>query len=237
MISKRTMTRWLLLPGGLYVAGLALWHLGAAAIFVHEAVVLPGVVVDVRERPFASAWESLQHGNLPWQGAVAHQPYVRYEFAGLPRVDDSLPDLDNCDYDRGQAVEVILHPQNPHDRHLNKAKFIWGRHLIRLGLGVFMLLLWRILRPRRRRSVIRQTVRRAGAKVAQAAAEAALDHATPAKEGPARLALDVAEAAVESATKKRRRPTKPKDPNAPKKPRKKKDPDAPPKKRTRKPKE
>lgn len=240
MIRKRTITRWILLLGGLYAAGTALWRLGASAVFVHEAVVLPGVVVDVRERPFEDFWEAMTHGNLPWEGAVAHQPYVRYEFAGLSRVDDSLPDLDNRDYDRGQQVEVILHPQKPHERHLNKAKFIWGCHLMQLGLGLLMLLLWRIVRPRRRVSVVKQAARRVRDKVAHAAAEAVAEKALPtpkksaARAEPTQLALDLVETVAEAAPKKRRRSTKPKDPNAPPRTRKKKDPDAPPKKRTRK---
>ena len=240
------MIKWLLLLGGLYAAGTALWRLGEAAVFVHEAVVLPGVVVDVRERPFEDFWEAMQHGNWPWEGAVAHQPHVRYEFAGLPRVDSTLPDLDNRDYDRGQAVEVILHPQKPHERHLNKTKFIWGRHLIQLGLGLAMLLLWRLMRPRRRQSVVKQAARRVRDKATQAAAEAVVERvlpsvaekrpATRAKAEPQELALEFVETVARAAPAKRRRASKPKDPNAPKRTRKKKDPDAPPKKRTRKPK-
>ena len=227
MIRKRTITKWLLLLGGLYAAGLGLWQLGASAVFVHEALTLPGVVVDVRERPFQDYWEALSHGNLPWEGSVAHQPHVRYEFAGLPRVDDSLPDLDNADYDRGQAVEIILHPRNPHERHLNKAKFIWGRPLVQLGMGLIMLLLWRLLRPRRRASVVKQAARRVRDKAVNTAAEAVIEHALPAsppktsrRAEPTQLALEFAEAAA--APKKRRRSSKPKDPSAPKKPRRKK---------------
>lgn len=245
MIRKRTIIKCLLLLGGLYAAGLALWRLGASAVFVHEAVTLPGIVVDVRERPFEDYWEALEHGNLPWQGAVAHQPHVRYEFAGLSRVDDSLPDLDNQDYDRGQAVEVILHPQKPHERHLNKPKFIWGRHLLQLALGLAMLLLWRLMRPRRRSSVVKQAARRVRDKAVRSAAETLVQKTLPtaahhehSKAEPTQLVLDLATAAAaaatESAPKKRRRSSKPKDPNAPPKPRKKKNPDAPTKKRSRK---
>ena len=216
-------------------------------MFVHEAVVLPGVVVDVRERPFDGLWEMVQHGNWPWEGEVAHQPHVRYEFAGLPRVDTTLPDLDNRDYDRGQAVEIILHPQNPHERHLNKAKFIWGRHLMQMGLGLAMLLLWRLMRPRRRQSIVKQAARRVRDKATQTVAEAVVEQVVPAlakshsgagsaKSKTAELALEFAETVAAAAPAKRRRSSKPKDPNAPKRTRKKKDPDAPPKKRTRKPK-
>ena len=214
----------MILLGGLYAAGMGLWQLGNSAIFVHEAVVIPGVVVDVRERPFEDITEMLAHGNLPWEGAVAHQPHVRYDFAGLSRVDQTLPDLDNHDYNRGEAVEIILHPQQPHQRHINKFKFVWGEHLIMLGLGLCLLLLWRLVRPRRRHSIVKQAARRARDKVAQAAADAVVESVLPAaskgnKSAGAQLALDLVEAVTESAPKKRRRTSKPKDPNAPAKPR------------------
>lgn len=239
---KRFLIKCILLFGGLYATGLGLWRLGCAAIFMHESVVIPGVVVDVRERPFEDVGEMLLHGNLPWEGSVAHQPHVRYDYSGVPRVDTTLPDLDNQDYNRYDKVEIRLHPQKPHQRHLNKFKFIWGAPLALFGGGLALLLLWRLMLSRRRRSVSKQIMRRVKDKVAQAAADAVVEQVAPpvrkarsaAKAEPAQLALDLVDSLSEAAPKKRRRTSKPKDPNAPKKPRKKKDPDAPPKKRTRK---
>lgn len=216
MIRKRTLTRYLLLLGGLYAAGLGLWHLAESAIFVHEAVVTPAVVTDVRERPFEDYFEALQHGNLPWEGSVAHRPHVHYEVAGRRVVDDSLPDWDNHDYNRGESVEIIIHPQHQENRHLNKFKFIWGKHLAMLGLGALALLLFRITRRRRRAAAA--PVRRRRSATAEAVA----------KDLPAGVPATVAEPVAElvqdivdpPAPKKRRRsPAKPKDPNAPAKPR------------------
>lgn len=235
MSRKRFIIMCMLLLGGLYAAGLGLWRLGNAAIFMHESVILPGVVVDVRERPFEDVLESLAHGNLPWQGAVAHQPHVRYEFAGLSRVDTTLPDLDNQDYDRGQTVEIRLHPQKPHLRHLNKFKFIWGEHLLLLGAGLLLLLVWRLNRRRRRRAAAAPGRRRRPATVA-----VPLPASIPAAvaEPVAELVQDIVD--PPAAPKKRRRaPAKPKDPNAPAKPRRSskssaaaaKDPAAPKKRR------
>ena len=222
MLRKRTLYKCLLLLGGLYATGLGLWRLGAAAVFVHEAVVVPGVVVDVRERPFEDYWEALAHGNLPWEGEVAHQPHVIHKYAAPAKVDTTLPDLDNHDYDRGQAIEIIVHPDKPEQRHINKFKFVWGEHLITLALGLVLLLIWRLsLRWRRRRSPGKPRRRQESVVVV----EAPLPIAEPEPPKP----------------KRRRSPAKPKDPTAPAKPRKssaksaaKDDAPAPKKRRKRK---
>ena len=237
MFRKKFIIKCLMLLGGLYAVGLALWRLGGTAMFVHEAILAPGVVVDVRERPFEDYLEMFAHGNFPWEGSVAHQPHVRYEYAGLSRVDSTLPDLDNQDYDRGQSVEIILHPEQPHLRHLNKFKFVWGRHLLLLGGGLFLLLLWRVSTRLRRRSS--QPRRRRAAAQPVVVAPVVL----PAQGGAVSQAVtELVEEIAAPAPKKRRRASKPKDPNAPAKPRARKsskspaaenDPTAAPKKRRR----
>lgn len=150
------MTRFLIkcaiLLGGLYATGLALWHIGCTILFVQGAVCKPGIVEDVKERPFEDVVEMLEHGNLPWEGDTAYQPFVRYELYGNSILDDKLPDLDNRNYTNGQAVEIILDPRNTHHRHLNSAKFLWGGDLILLALGALLLLISRWLWRRRKKT-------------------------------------------------------------------------------------
>lgn len=152
----RHLTRWLILLAGLYAAGLALWHMASTAVFVHEAVYIPAVVVDSKERPFDGALEMLQHGNMPWEGETAYQPYVRYMLFGRTITDDSLPDLDNREYANGEAVEIILHPQATHRRHLNKFKFLWAGDLLLLALGAILLIIARYLLRRRKKRIHHQ---------------------------------------------------------------------------------
>ena len=156
----KKLTAWLILLGGLYTAGVALWHLGSTAIFVHEAVYIPGVVVDSTMRPFDGALEKLRHGNLPWDGDTAYRPHVRYTLFGLPRTDSTLPDLDNCEYADNAEVEIILHPQETTRRHINKFKFLWGGDLVLLGGGALVTAVaWRFIRRKRRRVAPRQAAR------------------------------------------------------------------------------
>lgn len=139
----RILTKLAVLLGGLYATGLALWHLCRTVAFVYAAVCIPGVVEDVKERPFDGIAEMLQHGNMPWDGDTAYQPYVRYELNGRSKLDSTLPDRDNRNYTNGQQVEIILHPEHPENRHLNSAKFLWVGDLLLLGLGVILLLIAR----------------------------------------------------------------------------------------------
>lgn len=224
MNKKSLLIKCALLLGGLYAAGVGLWRLGQSAVFVHEAVVIPGVVVDVRERPFEGFIEMMQHGNLPWECAVAHQPHVRYSREGVSIVDTTLPDLDSRDYNRGDEVEIILHPQKPHMRHLHAAKFIWVAHLFTLALGVLLLVVFWLTRKLRFVSRRRSPRRRREAPVA--VVRVPLPGGTEVE----------AEIPPPTPPKKRRRSSKPKDPSAPAKPRKSsskspKDPDAPKKRR------
>ncbi len=138
-----------LLLMGLYAAGSALWQLGNTVIFVCKAQKVPAVVVDATERPFESIFEMLEHGNMPWEGQTAYHPHLRYNLFDRPITDTTLPDLDNRDYANGQQVELLVHPQNTHMRHINEAKFLWLGNLTLLGCGGLMLWLgWRVLRRR-----------------------------------------------------------------------------------------
>lgn len=177
----RFLTKCAILLGGLYATGLALWHLGSTAIFVHEAVCIPAVVVDSTTRPFEGITEQLSHGLMPWEGDTAYHPHVRYELFGLNRVDTTLPDLDNREYHNGEAVEIILHPQQPHRRHLNKAKFLWVGDMLLLALGVLLLLQARHLL---RRKKARHAKQAAAPKAEPAPRPKATPHPEPAPRAP-----------------------------------------------------
>ena len=147
----RRIAKYLILLFGLYAIGQALWNLSCTAMYVHEAERIPGIVTDVRMRPFSGYVEMLSHGNLPWDGDTSYQPHVRYTYSGVPIVDTTLPDLDNRNYANGEEVEIILHPQKPHLRHLNRAKFLWGGDVLLLLAGGLCVGFFRLIRKRRRR--------------------------------------------------------------------------------------
>ncbi len=134
-----------LLLAGLYTSWKALYQLGSTAIFALEAQKVSAVVVDVTERPFADITEQLCHGNMPWGGETAYHPHLRYELFGRVITDTTLPDLDNRDFSNGQRVELLLHPQKPHLRHINEIKFLWGGGLTLLVSSVILLWLTRCL--------------------------------------------------------------------------------------------
>lgn len=210
-IKKRSILYLLMLAAGLYCAATALWHLARTAIFVHEATVVPAVVVDMKNRPFESCTEALSHGNLPWDGDVAYQPYIS---CTLPTEPHPIPirklpvnDLDNQDYTTGQEIEVILPLEDPAQVHIYRFKFLWGGDsmllLTGLALGAAGYL------PLRRRKRSKKT-----AKPTQNAPKPA---PKPVEEEPFQL-----ESTPAPKKKRTRKPKAPKDPSAPAKPRRRK---------------
>lgn len=147
----RILTKCAILLGGLYAAGLALWHLGNTVVFVFSAEHVPGTVEDSTKRPFEGIVEQLSHGNMPWEGDVAYHPHVKYTIFNLPRTDTELPDLDNRDYADKEPVEILINPRDTHQRHINKFKFLWVGDLLLLALGVLLLLIARMLLRRKKR--------------------------------------------------------------------------------------
>ena len=140
-ISRYLRRKWpflLLFLLGLYAAGSALLALARTAIYVHEAVILPGEVVDVRQFPFETPWDALSRGNLSWAGETAYQPIVRFVLPDGIIITRTMPDADNVDYLCGQTVEVITHPHDPNQAHLHKWKFQWGGSCILLTTGLLM---------------------------------------------------------------------------------------------------
>ncbi len=144
-----------LLLTGLYASGMGLWRLGSTLVFVSKAQKVSAVVVDATERPFESIFEMVEHGNMPWEGGTAYHPHLQYKLFGRTITDTTLPDLDNRDFSNGQQVELLIHPQNTHIRHINEAKFLWLGNLEMLGSGLLMLLLFRCLQRCRRKAVER----------------------------------------------------------------------------------
>lgn len=143
-MTKKKVYRYTLLLAalcmGAYACITALWELGNTALYVHRAVVLPGVVTDVRQRPFSDMAEAWQHGNLTFSEATAYQPFVSFTLPAGIAINKAMPNLDSEDYTLHQNVEVITHPHDPNQAHLYKAKFLCGWSLIKLIGGILLLL-------------------------------------------------------------------------------------------------
>ena len=135
---------------GVYALGSALWELGNTAFYAHKAVVLPGTVTDVRQRPFESLTEALTHGNLCASDATAYQPFVTFTLPAGISINKMMPDLDCDDYTLHQAVEIITHPHDPNQAHIYKGKFLCGWSLMKLLAGLILLIpCWFKLRKKR----------------------------------------------------------------------------------------
>ncbi len=198
-----------LLTLGLWMAGTALWQLGRRAVYVHEAVVVTGTVIDVRQKPFESWSETLGKGNWSLPGDVSYQPIVRFTLPG--GIDAIRLDLeaDNVDYRTGQEVSIISPPAQPGKAHINRWKFLWGASCLRLGAGSFLALIGYIMLRRLR----------GGHPAATASAPARRAEATPAK--PARRRKSTSGAEGTTPRKRKKAETGPNAP-APKKPRRSK---------------
>lgn len=226
LLAGRRYHRLFLLAGLL----LALWGLkglGAAAVFVHEAVRVPAVVTDVTQKPFASAWEALRGGN--WKAEVAYYPHVSYAVpGGIAQTGLRLPDGDANDHPIGEQVEILTMPQDPTTARLAEWKFIWGKPTVLFFGGVAVFLFGQLLRGRKGHRAARPAHRapeqHREAPSAPERREAPRDREkAPAprrssKKGQMELGLDVDEA---PAKPKRKRKTAAAD-GAPKTPRKRK---------------
>lgn len=130
---------FLLRAAGVCCVGAAFYNLAKTAVYVHQSIVVPATVQDVRRCYFNSQAEALSHGNLSWAGDVAYQPVTAFDMPGGIRIRRlEMPDLDNEDYHCGQQVEVITPPHDPNKAHLYKWKFLWGGDCILLGMGLML---------------------------------------------------------------------------------------------------
>ena len=132
----------------LLVSG-ALYQLLRTAMYVNESVVITARVTDVRQMPFESTAQALQHGNVALGGDTSYQAIVLYTLPNGLVINRLMTDADDTDYTVGQEVEVISPELDPSRAHVNKWKFIWGWECMQLGTGAVLLLLWLALRERK----------------------------------------------------------------------------------------
>lgn len=227
----------LMLLAGLYCGATALWGLTNTLLYYHEAVTLPATVRDVRQRPFESYSEALRYGNLPWQGEIAYRPILTFVMpAGIPIRAYTAPDWDNTDYRSGEQIEIITHPHDPNQAHVNKWKFLWGADCMLLGLATLLgLPAWFVLFPRKRRVAGRKPAARPTQQQKPRPQAQPQPRRTPEPES-SDFTLSADDQPPPAPKKRAPRKKKEADPDAPKKPRaprKKKevDPNAPPKPR------
>lgn len=140
---------------GLLLAVRALYHLAFMAMFVHESVVLPGEVTDVRQKPFEDTISALVHGSGSCAGDVSYQPFVRFTLPSGIVINRLMTDAGNEDYTIGQSVEVITPALDPSGARINQWKYLWGTETLELGVGILLALAGFALRGtlfRRRKS-------------------------------------------------------------------------------------
>ncbi len=160
---KRRLIFVVMLVTALYFGCLAIRNLSNTLLYVHEAVTLPATVRDMRQRPFESFTEALSYGNLPWDGDIAYTPILSFTMpAGIPIHAHVARDLDNTDYKIGEQVEIITHPYDSNQAHINKWKFLWGADCMRLLLALLLgVPAWLVLFPRKRRKATTKAKRQA----------------------------------------------------------------------------
>ncbi len=209
----------LMLLAGFYYGCMALWGLTNTLLYYHEAVTLPATVIDVRQRPFESYSEALHYGNLPWQGEIAYRPILTFVMPAGIRINSyAAPDWDNTDYKIGEQVELITHPHDPNQAHVNKWKFLWGADCMQLGFALVLAVpSWLVLFPNKRRKNTPGSIKKKEQKRKEVPSN---NEPSPATKNP-RTPRKKKETDPD-APKKPRTPRKKKeaDPNAPAKPRK-----------------
>lgn len=190
---------------GAYTIGASLWELGKTALYVHNATVLNGVVTDVRQRPFESQTEALEHGNLCAADATAYQPFVTFTLPAGITINKAMPDLDCDDYTLHQSVEIITHPHDPNQAHVYKGKFLYGWSLMKLAGGIVLFLPAVLILRKRRTGKRTHQKANTGTHAAQPSKKSPRREASlkPAEEDEFTL-----EAPVPTPTKKRRSPRK-----------------------------
>lgn len=149
-LAGRRYHRLFLLAGFLLIA-YALYHLAFTAMFVHESVVLPGVVTDVRQKPYEDSLQAIVHGCGSCAGDVSYQPVVRFTLPSGLVINRLMSDAGDKDYTIGQPIEIITPELDPSGARINEWKYIWGTETLELGAGVLLVLLGYALRGSLRR--------------------------------------------------------------------------------------
>ena len=136
----------LFLLAGYLLAAWALYQLAFTAMFVHECVVLPGVVTDVRQKPYEDSLQALVHGSGSCAGDVSYQPVVRFSLPSGLVINRLMSDAGDKDYTIGQPIEIITPELDPSGARINEWKYIWGTETLELGVGVLLVLVGYALR-------------------------------------------------------------------------------------------
>ena len=144
-LAGRRYYRLFLLTGFL-LAAYALYHLAFMAMFVHESVVLPGVVTDVRQKPYEDSLQALVHGCGSAAGDVSYQPLVNFTLPSGLVINRLMSDAGNEDYTIGQSIEIITPELDPSGARINELKYLWGTETLELGGGVLLVLIGYALR-------------------------------------------------------------------------------------------
>ena len=144
-LAGRRYYRLFLLTGFL-LAAYALYHLAFMAMFVHESVVLPGVVTDVRQKHYDDSLQALVHGCGSAAGDVSYQPLVNFTLPSGLVINRLMSDAGNEDYTIGQSIEIITPELDPSGARINEWKYLWGTETLELGGGVLLVLIGDALR-------------------------------------------------------------------------------------------
>lgn len=152
-LAGRRYYRLFLLTGFL-LAAYALYHLAFMAMFVHESVVLPGVVTDVRQKPYEDSLQALVHGCGSAAGDVSYQPLVNFTLPSGLVINRLMSDAGNEDYTIGQSIEIITPELDPSGARINEWKYLWGTETLELGVGVLLVLIGYALRGTLTRKII-----------------------------------------------------------------------------------
>lgn len=136
----------LFLLAGFMLTAWALYHLAFTSMFVHECVVLPGVVTDVRQKPYEDSLQALVHGSGSCAGDVSYQPLVRFTLPSGLVINRLMSDAGDKDYTIGQPIEIITPELDPSGARINAWKYLWGTETLELGVGVLLVLVGYALR-------------------------------------------------------------------------------------------
>lgn len=136
----------LFLLAGYLLSAWALYQLAFTAMFVHECVEVPGVVTDVRQKPYEDFLEALVHGSGSAAGDMSYQPLVRFSLPSGMVINRLMTDAGNQDYTIGQTINILTPELDPSGARINEWKYIWGTQTLDLGVGVLMVLAGYLLR-------------------------------------------------------------------------------------------
>ena len=131
---------------GILISCVALYRLALMAMFVHQSVVVPGVVTDVRQKPYEAMLEALIHGSGAAVGDASYQPLVRFSLPSGMVINRLMTDAGSTDYTIGQPISIITPELDPSGARINECKYLWGTDTLELGVGALLVLVGFLLR-------------------------------------------------------------------------------------------